>query len=152
MRSMLQSSNFRYLEKILYDRKTYDTAIAEHEAQLEEIMPDFSSSVVKFNPDHHIESQTENWAIKRIESVKAKYHLGRIAEMKRHKEAISQAMAVLDETESRFVLMRYELEKPHSHIAKKLFMWDKPERKPLRAYWNMRERILKKIARFLGLE
>jgi len=150
----VQKNNFRFVEKLLYEYKTYDTSIAELQAQLDEMMPAYTSSVLKFSHDlpHRIESQPEKWAIKRVESIRGQYLQGRIAEMKRHKEAIFKAKQCLDETESQLVFLKYELEKPHNQVARSLNMWDYKRHRPTRAYWNMRERTVKKIIRFLGLE
>jgi hypothetical protein len=152
----LSYNDFRFVESLLYDQKTHDTAIAELEAELTELLdnllPSSTASFVDMSESKgEAISQPERWAIKRDENLRVKYLRGRIAERKRHKRAISEAMRYLDETECQLVFLRYNEGKPHNYCSKKLNMWDNKEWVPLRAYWRMRKRVLGKVAKFVGI-
>ena len=142
----LRLYEFRFVERLLYDQKTHEASIEELEAQLESIMPNYSRSVVKFdhNPPHREESQPEEWTIKRNESVLGKYLMGRIAEKKRHKKAVSDALMCLDETEGQLYYLKYKLEKPSKDC------WRSMGLKKSRFY-EVRRQVVYKVARYLGL-
>ena len=147
----MRDNDYRYVEKLLYEQKTHDSIIAELDAELEEMMPAYSSSVVKFNHDEGMVggSQPEEWAIIRNESVRAKEVHGEIRRRRRAKAAISEAMQSLNETESQFVFLRYQQENSHSHCSRALGLWDKKRHGPSNTYWRMRKRLLGKIGRFV---
>ena len=153
MKIMLRDADFRFVEKLLYQQKTHDTAIAELMAELDEMMPNCSTSVVRFSHDkpHRKNSEPEEWTIRRSESVRGKYLQDEIRKRKRHQKAISEAMLCLDDLESRLVFLRYHEEKTHGYCARSLNLWDGKEHVPLRTYWRMRSRVLEKVARFVGL-
>jgi hypothetical protein len=74
----LHKNDFRFVEKLLYDQKTHDTAIAELEAEmaeiLENLLPGGTGSYVdmttaKGQPEF---TQPEAWAIKREENLRVK--------------------------------------------------------------------------------
>ncbi len=143
----LCDADFRFAEKLLYEYVTHDTAIAELQAELDSMIPDYSRSVVKF--DHntkntHGESEPEKWAIKRNESIRGKYLQNRIAERKRHQKAIREARQSLNDTESQLVWLFYDLRKTAReswrtmHIEKSRF-------------YEMRQEVVNKVAQFIGL-
>ena len=140
---------FRQVEKLLYDYKYLDQAIANLEAELEAIMPQTSTSVVKLGQGStktpFDTSQTERWGIKRAESrLRA-----RLLEKKRHRAAIKAAREQLTDEENTFVWLRYELEKTHDEVMEALESRGQPYSR--RQYFYMRKRIINKIARYLGL-
>ena len=153
----LHKNDFRFVEKLLYDQKTHDTAIAELEAEMAEILENLlpggtgcyvDMSTAKGQPEF---TQPEAWAIKREENLRVRYLRGRIAERKRHQAVVDEAMKYMDAVESQFVYLRYYEEKSHNYIARKLNMWDMKERQPLSTYWRTRRKVLEKVAKFAGL-
>jgi len=147
----LRPNDYRYVERLLYDQKTHDTQIALLEEELEEMLPAFSSSVVKFSHDEGMvgDSQPEEWTIIRNESVRAKELHGEIRRRKREKAAVSEALQCMTEEECQFVFLRYQQEKSHSQCARGLHLWDSKEKGPSRTYWRMRRKILEKVAKFV---
>jgi hypothetical protein len=138
---------YRKTERLLYDYKTLDLAIRMLEAELESIMPQTSTSIVKLGEGSAVapfESQTEEWAIKRIESPRAKRILKLLAEKKRWHQAIKEIRQQLTDEENTLVWMRYDLEKPHQEIWEAMHM--------SRAnYFRFKDEVIGKIARYLGL-
>jgi len=153
----LRPSDYRYIEKMLYEQKTQESAICELEAELEEILGDLfpggSGSYVdmttaKGQPEF---TQPEAWVIKREENLRVKDLRQEITRRKRHQAVVGEAMKYMDAAESQLVFLRYYEEKSHNYIARKLNMWDMKERQPLRTYWRTRRKVLEKIAKFAGL-
>jgi len=136
----------RKTERLLYDYKTYDSAIRNLKAELESIMPNASTWLLKFgggSTTAPFESQTEEWAIKRIESPRAQRIVKLLAEKKRLKRAVKEAREQLTDEENTLVWMRYDLEKPHQEIWKAMHM--------SRAnYFRLKNEIIEKISRYLG--
>jgi len=147
----LRDGDFKFIEKLLYDQKTHDAQIALLQAEIEEMLPAYSSSVVKFNHNDGMkeDSQPEEWAIIRCESVRAKEIHSEIKRRRRHKEAISAAMECMTEEESQLIFLRYAQEQSHNHCAKALHLWDRKEKNPSRTYWRLRRKVLEKVARFV---
>ncbi len=141
-------SYYRKMEMLLYDYKTYDSAIRNLEAELEEILPKVSTSVVKLgeagSTASPFYSQTEDWAIKRIESPRAKRILKLLAEKKRWRQGIKEVRQQLTDEENTLVWMRYDLEKPHQEIWEAMHM-------SRSTYFEFKNKLIKKIARYLGL-
>lgn len=143
----LLRSDYRWVEKLLYMQKTHKAAIAELEAEMEDMMPSASASIVTF--DHNTknvrgDSQPEKWAVKRSESMRAKEIHGEIRKRKRHQKAISEAMECLDDLESRLVFLKYHLEKSSRDCW--LSMGLQKSR-----WYEMKNEIVYKVARYLGL-
>ena len=152
----LTRGNFRYIEDLLRMQKTHDSAIAELEAELaellEDLLPGGTGSFVDMTASKgETDSQPEAWTIKRDENLRVRDLRQDITRRKRHKAAVSEAMRYLDEADSQLVMLRYNLEKPHSYVAKKLNLWDRKEHVPLSTYWRTRRRVIEKVAGFLGL-
>lgn len=152
----MTNADFRFCERLLYQQKTHETAIRELEAELsellEDLLPSSTASFVDMSESKgEMISQPERWTIKRDENLRVKDLRYEIQKRKRHKAAISEAMRYLDETESQFVFLRYNEEKPHNYCAMKLNLWDRKEHVPLRTYWRLRTKMLEKVAKFLGI-
>ena len=140
-------SYYRKTERLLYDYKTLDLAIRMLEAELESIMPQVSTSVVKLGEGSTaspFRSQTEDWAIKRIESPRAKRILKLLAEKKRWCQGIKEVREQLTDEENTLVWMRYDLEKPHQEIWEAMHM-------SRSTYFEFKNKLIKKISRYLGL-
>jgi len=138
---------YKQIERLLYDYKTYDTAIRNLEAELEEILPKVSTSVVKLGEGSAVSpfhSQTEDWAIKRIESPRAKRILKLLAEKKRLQKGIREVREQLTDEENILVWMRYDLEKQHQEIWEAMHMGRS-------TYFEFKNKLIAKIARYLGL-
>ena len=139
-----QQNYFRQVEKLLYDYKYLDQAIANLTAELEAIMPQTSTSVVKLGQGSaktpFDTSQTERWGIKRAESrLRIK-----LQEKRRHKKAIKGAREQLTDDENMFVWLRYDKEKPHEEIWEAMHM-------SRAQYFRFRKDVIGKIARYMGL-
>ena len=146
----LHKNDFRFVEKLLYDQKTHDTAIAELEAEmaeiLESLLPGGTNSYVdmstaKGRPEF---TQPEAWAIKREENLRVRYLRGRIAERKRHKEAILKARESLDDLENQLVWLKYDLGKSARDCWRSMGLQKS-------RFYEIREEIVIKVARFIGL-
>jgi len=141
-------SYYRKTERLLYDYKTYDSAIRNLEAELEEILPKVSTSVVKLgeagSTASPFYSQTEDWAIKRIESPRAKRIRRLLSEKKRLSKAIKEVREQLTDEENTLVRMRYDLEEPHLEIWESLHM-------SRSNYFEFKNKLIEKISRYLGL-
>ena len=140
-------SYYRKTERLLYDYKTLDLAIRMLEAELESIMPQVSTSVVKLGEGSTaspFRSQTEDWAIKRIESPRAKRILKLLTEKKRWRQGIKEVRQQLTDEENTLVWMRYDLEKLHQEIWEALHM-------SRSNYFEFKNKLIEKIARYLGL-
>lgn len=141
--------DFRFVEKLLYDYKTHDTAIKEMEAEmqgiLENMFPNASASYVDMSePKGQTDSQPEAWAIKRDENLRVRYLRGRIAERKRHKAAIAAARESLDDLENQLVWLKYDLEKTARDCWRSMGLQKS-------RFYEIREEIVTKVARFIGL-
>ena len=140
-------SYYRQAERMLYDYKTLDIAIRMLEAEMESIMPQTSTSVVKLGegstatPFH---SQVEDWAIKRVESPRAKRIIKLLTEKKRWRQGIKETREQLTDEENTFVWMRYDLEKAHQEIWEAMHMSKS-------TYFEFKNKVVEKISRYLGL-
>jgi len=140
-------SYYRQAERLLYDYKTYDLAIKNLEAELESILPPVSTSLLRLgegSSDAPFRSLTEEWAIKRVESPRAKRLIKLLMEKKRLRQGIKEARQQLTGEENTLVWMRYDLEKPHQEIWEALHM-------SRSNYFEFKNKLIEKIARYLGL-
>lgn len=149
IREKIGKHDFRFVEKLLYDYKTHDTAIKEMEAEmqgiLENMFPNASASYVDMSePKGQTDSQPEAWAIKRDENLRVRYLRGRIAERKRHKAAIAAARESLDDLENQLVWLKYDLEKTARDCWRSMGLQKS-------RFYEIREEIVTKVARFIGL-
>ena len=149
IREKISKHDFRFVEKLLYDYKTHDTAIKEMEAELQDILenmfPNASASYVDMSePKGETDSQPEAWVIKRDENLRVKYLRGRIAERKRHKAAIAAARESLDDMENQLVWLKYDLEKTSRDCWRSMGLQKS-------RFYEIREEIVTKVARFIGL-
>ena len=142
----IPSNDYRFTEKLLYQQKTHDTAIAELEAELEEMIPSASASFVTFdhNPKGSELTQPERIVDKRLYSVRGKYLQEEIARRKRHQRAITEAIKALSDTENQLVWLYYHLEKTPRDC------WRTMGYERTRWYEIKNETVCK-VARFLGL-
>ena len=135
---------YRQVEDLLYDYKYLDQAIATLEAELEAIMPQTSTSVVKLGQGStktpFDTSPTERYGIKRADSrLRA-----RLLEKRRHKKAIKAAREQLTDEENTFIWLRYDHEKAHEEIWEALHM-------SRAQYFRFRKDTIDKIAKHLGI-
>ena len=142
----IPKSDYRFVEKLLYQQKTHDTAIAELQAELDDMIPSASASFVVFdhNPKGSELTQPERIVDKRLYSVKGKYLQEEIARRKRHKKAISEAMVCLDDLEARLVFLKYHLEKSSRDCWRSMGMQKT-------RWYEIKDEVVYKVARYLGL-
>lgn len=146
----LHKNDFRFVEKLLYDQKTHDTAIAELEAEVAEILENLlpggtgsfvDMSTAKGQPEF---TQPEVWTIKRDENLRVRYLKGRIAERKRHQAAIRAARESLDDLENQLVRLKYDLGKSARDCWRSMGLQKS-------RWYEIREEVVHKVARFLGM-
>ena len=146
---MAKQKYFRQVERLLYDYKYLDQAIENLTAELESIMPQTSTSVVRLGQGStktpFDTSQTERWGIKRAESKLR----ARLLEKRRHKKAIKAAREQLTDEENTFIWLRYDKEKTHDEVMEALESRGHPYSR--RQYFYMRKQIINKIARYMGI-
>ena len=139
-------SDYAFVEKLLYQQKTHDTAIAELEAELDDMLPSSTSSFVTF--DHNQKNpeltEPERTAERRLHSVRGKYLQEEIARRRRHKKAISEAMKALSDTEAQLVFLYYNLEKTPRDCWRTMGY-------ECSRWYEIRTETVLKVARFLGL-
>lgn len=142
----IPKSDYRFVERLLYQQKTHDTAIKELQAELDEMLPSASSSIVTF--DHNQKNpqltQPERIAEKRLHSVRGKYLQEEIARRKRHKKAIDEALNALSDTENQLVWLYYHLEKTPRDCWRTMG-YEKSR------WYEIKNEAVCKVARFLGL-
>ena len=154
----LPENILRFTEKLLYEQRSHDTAIMMLEGELQDVLesliPASSASVVDMTAsksgDKH--SQPEEYVIRQEENLHVKYLRSRIAERKRHQKAISEAVAALNEEEGLLVRLRYYERRRHNQCAKALHMWSTLDDRPSTSYWRFLRRLIRRIAKFIGLE
>lgn len=143
----LSKSGFRFIEKILYEYKTYNTAITELEAEINKILDmnyPLRASDPSNIPSQGTSSPTEHMAIKRADNIHVKYLRGKAEEMQRHKKAIEEAMVYLTDTEKQLIKLFYTLEKPAKECWKQMHI-EKSR------WYELRKEIVEKIARHLAV-
>ena len=141
----LPQSDYRFVERLLYQQKTHDTAIAELQAELDDMLPSCSVSVVPLSHGGTKPlTEPERIADKRLHSVRGKYLQEEIARRRRHQRAISEAMTVLGETECRLVYLHYVLGK-HPRECWQLMKLEKSR------WYEIKHGVVCKVAEFLGL-
>lgn len=143
---------FKKTERLLYDYKTFDTAIRNLEAELETIMPQATRSVIMVgqgSTGSFFESQTEEWAIKRVESPRAKRLLRLLQEKRRWRKSIKEIRAKLSEEENTFLWLRYDLEKPHDEVRETLAEQGFPMSRG--TYFKLRREVIERVAKHMGL-
>ena len=148
----LRDNEFRYIEKILYDYGTYNTAIkalqAELDAVLAELLP--GPKGASMNPDPGImstdekSSEPERWTIKRDQNSYVRYLRERIEERNRHNEIVEAALPTLTDPEQMFCRLFYSQSKSIRACSSAMHYG------PRRLY-NMRHAVVNKVARFAGL-
>ena len=141
----LPQSDYGFVERLLYQQKTHDTAIAELQAELDDMLPSRSVSVVPLSYGGTKPlTEPERIADKRLYSVRGKYLHEEIARRRRHQRAISEAMKALNDIENQLVWPYYHLEKtPRDR-------WRTMGYERTRWY-EIKNQTVIKIARYLGL-
>lgn len=146
---MAKQKYFRQVERLLYDYKYLDQAIENLTAELETIMPQASTSVVKLGQGStktpFDTSQTERWGIKRAESKLR----ARLLKKRRHRKAIKAAREQLTDEENTFIWLKYDLEKTHRETRNALKQITVSMSES--TYFRLRQKTLKKIAKFMGV-
>jgi DNA-directed RNA polymerase specialized sigma subunit len=147
----LSKSGFQFTEHLLYSSKTYDSAVRELEIELEKVIASMDdiypvkATVIDDMPHGSgTSSPTENHAIRRADNIQVKCLKNRIDEMKRHQQAINQAMVYMTETERLFIKLKYEREKSSRECWKEMHI-EKTR------WYELRQEIVHKVAKYLGI-
>ena len=154
---------FKKTESLLYNYKTYDSAIKVLEAELqvfsvpcsEDMMPRITTFLTEEGRGRvtgiFYESETEFWGIERAEaSWMRRERVKKILAIKKsRREAIKEARGSLEDGENLFINLRYDKEKSHEEtiraLAKQGFRFSR------RGYFYMRKETVGKVAKFLGV-
>lgn len=146
-RETLSRSGFRYTEKILYERKTYDTAIKQLEADLNNALEEITElQAVKIDDEPHGTGQgspIETYVMRR-DSPQIKYLKNRIDEMQHCQQAIEKALGYMADTEKLLIKLFYDREKTANQCIREMRMSKS-------SWYRMRQEIVYSIAAFLGI-
>ncbi|UNC91683.1 hypothetical protein [Candidatus Contubernalis alkaliaceticus] len=142
----LCEADFRFIEKLLYEYKTYDTAIEQMEAELAEMYPSGPGSVLDLTniQGHSDSSEPERWTIKRNESLRAKFLLGRIQEKKRHRKAMARARETLSDEENNLIWLKYDLRKQNPEVWRTMNVSES-------TFYRLRKQVVTRVAEYCGL-
>lgn len=141
----MPQGDYRFTERLLYQQKTHDTAIAELQAELDDMISAASSAATTDGKRGKAElTGPERMTEKRLFSVRGKYLQEEIARRKRHQKAVSEAMRVLSDTESQLVFLYYHLEKSPRDCWRTMG-YEKSR------WYEIKHEVVRKIARYLGL-
>jgi RinA family phage transcriptional activator len=123
MNPKVMRKNFKIIEGHLRNYKMYKAGIKNLQKQLDFIMPNITTSyelregiVGSFT----FKSDTENYAIDRVESKRALTLHEDISTFQIIVDSIDSAMPILDETEKKFVQLRYFENKTVEYTAQQL--------------------------------
>lgn len=143
----LDGKTVRFVHRLLYDYKTFDAAIRQTEAQLEDLFPGRSRSyiITGIIPSHSPvdTSETERWGIERVEGRRAARLRQQIQDKLRWKAGIEEALALADDVGRRIYQLRYAEERPHYRVAKLLDL-------PQRTYYRLHKSFIVLVAKCLG--
>jgi len=142
---------YRKTERLLYDSKTLDQAIANISAEIEarraELMPQEGNSVVKTGGgstrDPFKESQPEQYSIKLEEDRELQRLMSQLRLHKQRREAIREAKRYLTDEENTLIRLKYDLEKSNREVWETMCL-------SRRSYFYMKHRVVEKVARWLG--
>ena len=149
-KDMLHRNDFRFVEKLLYDQTTHETALKVLEAELKKVRDNIpvlsSTSVVDISmPKGQAGfTQPEAYAIRAEENLRVKYLEERIAERKRHQTAIKKAKESLSDEENTLVRLFYDLNKTARDCWRIMGLQKS-------RWYELRREVVNKVARFVGL-
>ena len=146
-RETLSRSGFRYTEKILYERKTYDTAIKKLEAELNDALEEITElQAVKMDDEPHGTGQgspIETFVMRR-DSPQIKYLKNRIDEMQHCQQAIEKALGYMTDTEKLLIKLFYDREKTAMQCYREMHM-------SRTSWYRLRQEVVYRIANYLGI-
>jgi len=141
----LTPSDYRFVERMLYIQKTQKTAIAELEAELDDLIRPCSASILENSPcSSDKEGHTEKSVMNRMDTVKGKSLQSQLTDRRRQKKAIDEAIDKLDDTEAQLVWLRYDLEKSYRECMQ-IMGYEKSR------FYELKNRVVLKVGRYLGL-
>ncbi len=148
----LTDNEFRYMEKILYDYGTYNTAVkalqAELDAVLAEMLPGAKGASMNADPGiistDEKSSEPEKWTIKRDSNSYVRHLRERIDERRRHNEIVEAALPTLTDQEMTFCRLFYTQGKSVKACAATMHYG-------ARRLYNIRQAVVNKVARFAGV-
>ena len=147
----MDKHKYRKTERLLYDSKTLDQAIAnltaEVEARKAELMPKEGASVVKASGgstrDPFTESQPEQYSIMLEEDRELQRLTSQLRLHKARREAIREAKRHLSDEENTLIWLKYDLEQSNREVWETMCL-------SRRSYFYMKHRVVEKMARWLG--
>ncbi len=143
----LAGETMRFVERLLYDYKTFDASIRSLQLELEQIVPGRSRSFVKAGaaPGHSPvdTSEPERWATERIEGRRALHMQRQLRDKLRWQAGIRDALRLADDQGRRVYELRYAEERPHHQAARMMGL-------PQRSYYRAHRKFLVLAAKCLG--
>lgn len=144
-KAKLADKNYKYVEGVLYDHKTQETAIAELEAEYAELVTPYSSSILEFNgtTGGECRSHTETNAVNRLDGNKGKKLKCEIEDRKRKRKAVEKALSHMNDTEYQLVHLYYTLEKNWRECCQ-IMGFERTR------WYQIKHRVVLKVAKYLG--
>ncbi len=167
MKRRLSRTEYRFVEKLLYDYKAFGSAILQLEnetASLTERMTDSDNDIKagasiitlekKDSRSIFDTSKPEKYTIERdIERKQIERRLKkiryRLQDLKRWQTGISEARSGLSHMESQFIWLKYDKEK--SNISTRLALQKITGSMSESTYFRFKRRVIEKVGKFLGL-
>jgi len=147
----LRDNDFRFIERLLYDYVTHETAINELERELsdllESLMPSPRAASMSDMPgirDSEIASEPEKYAIRIDEHLYVKYLRRHIKERRCHQSVILRAREALNDEEMWFVELFYDQNRT-ARDCKRIMSYGKSK------IYDLRQKVVNKVARYLGI-
>ena len=147
MNEKLDKQTYRKVEAILYEYKTYESAIKNLEAEIEELEP-FSrvdeAGAIKQHPAAPGDtSTTEGTVIYRLESKKALKLNAALKKKKARKEAVEACLRELSERQVKIFDLKYNRDYTHEHIAQMLGLFKSQ-------YYIVKDKTIAEFSKYLG--
>lgn len=136
----LTSRQFRTVERILYDYTSYETAIRNLQIEIENINVRAGASIIKYSAEKPcFPYSPQERLYLRIEKLR-----NMMAEKSNRKEAVEKAVKVLSAEDMKLVELTYFEQLPKWRIWQLL-------RLPSSTYYKRKERVVSKVAKYLGI-
>ncbi|MGV8153414.1 MAG: hypothetical protein ACLKAO_03800 [Alkaliphilus sp.] len=145
MDEKVATCDYRFIERILYDYKTYAVAIKNLEFELGQMLFSESTSIVAFSAGNsENNSEVEINVIKRNDSVRAKWIKKKIEEKKMLQETVEIALENMIDEELAFTNAFYYQGRSRRESQEKLFV-------SKHQFYKLKKSVISKIAKALGV-
>ena len=145
MEERIASADYRFIERILYDYKTYAVAIKNLEFELGQMLFSESTSIVAFaGGGKASSSEVEINVIKRNDSVRARWIKKKIEEKKLLQETVEIALKTMTEEELAFINIFYYQRRSKRECQEKLFF-------SKNKFYKLKKSVINKLGKVLGV-